>query len=209
MEPKPRVCVVDDDDAVCTVTCRILEASGEFRCSGFTSPVEFLEVLLEEPADCVITDLKMPQVDGAELLARVRTADPLVSVVVITAYADVATAVRLMEMGSYTVLEKPFQPDALIEKVRAATQTTLSLRRAQQQLQDIRDRLASLTEEEHKILECMTAGMPNKTIALNLSLSSRTLDRRRHDILRKMQVDSAPELAKLVERAYHMARAQE
>jgi two-component system response regulator FixJ len=196
-EAPPLVCVVDDDPAVLELTCGVLRTHG-FDVRGYDGAEEFLAQLDEKNVACVVTDLQMPNVDGGELLQRLRARVNVVSVIVVTAHADVRTAVRLMEEGATTLLEKPFQPDELFAAVDRAVRATQSRRIAEERLAEARRNFAELTPDEREVLECMVAGAANKAIAAQLHLSMRTVDRRRRAVLTKMEVDSVSELAALV-----------
>jgi two-component system response regulator FixJ len=193
------ICVVDDDPTVLDLTCRVLEARG-YEVRGYDGAEEFLKQLDLARLACVVTDLRMPNVDGGELLQRLRAQASVVSVIVLTAHADVKTAVRLMEEGATTLLEKPFQPDDLYAAVDRAVRATISRRTAEEKLAEARRNFAELSADEREVLECMVGGMANKTISSQLHLSMRTVDRRRRAVLTKMECDSVSELATLVTR---------
>lgn len=191
------VCVVDDDPTVLDLTCRVLESHG-YEVRGYAGAEEFLKELDEKRLACVVTDLRMPNVDGGELLQRLRARVSVVSVIVLTGHADVRTAVRLMEEGAMTLLEKPFQPDELFVAVDRAVRATQARRATEERLAQARRNFAELTTDEREVLECMVAGLLNKSIASQLQLSMRTVDRRRRAVLTKMEVDSVSELATLI-----------
>lgn len=200
MRPKVKVCVVDDDETACQTTCKLLETAGEFDCSGYTSPERFLgEVESVNPA-CVVMDVRMPKMDGVELQQRLQAMHIRVPIVVLTGFADVPTAVILMKRGAETLIEKPYEAEDLIAKVRAAVAKGLQQSPHDEIVRRARQAMERLTSEEHEILQMMVTGAANKTIVAKLSLSPRTLDRRRSQILEKMGVESVPELANLVGR---------
>lgn len=195
----PLICVVDDDPTVLDLTCNVLAARG-YEVRGYDGAEEFLKQLDLARLACVVTDLRMPNVDGGELLQRLRAQASVVSVIVLTAHADVKTAVRLMEEGATTLLEKPFQPDDLYAAVDRAVRATINRRSAEEKLAEARRNFAELSADEREVLECMVAGLANKTISSQLHLSMRTVDRRRRAVLTKMECDSVSELATLVAR---------
>jgi two-component system response regulator FixJ len=201
MNGRPLISVIDDDPVVCAVTARTLEATGEFVCQQYTSAEEFLREYGPEQVSCVVTDLRMPAVDGAELQRRLKARDHTVSVIVVTAFADVKTAVKLMEEGANTIVPKPFESEDLVAKVRRAVSHTEQVRRLQSQSRDIRERISRLSSEERLVLDGMLQGLPNKTLSSRLAMSPRTLDRRRQNILRLMEVESVAALAVLVGKA--------
>ncbi|MCE9603934.1 MAG: response regulator [Planctomycetia bacterium] len=193
----PLVCVVDDDDSVLDLTCRILKTNG-YAVRGYAGAEDFFQDFDEENLACVVTDLRMPNVDGGELLKRLTAQGSIVSVIVLTGHADVRTAVRLMEEGATTLLEKPYHPNELLAAVDRAVRATLNRREARQRLAEARRNFDELTADEREVLECMVAGLANKSIAAQLHLSMRTIDRRRRAVLTKMEVNSVSELATLI-----------
>jgi two-component system response regulator FixJ len=191
------VCVIDDEPLVRQVTCRILSEGG-FQAVEYASAEEFLAAFDELACGCVVTDLRMPGIDGAELLARLRKSGSIVAVIVLTGHADVRTAVKLMEDGALTLLEKPYEPEALLATVARATSQTAARRAARERVSTIERRLAQLTDDERQIMECMIAELPTKAIAAKLILSTRTVERRMFSVLQKMQVSGIAELAALM-----------
>lgn len=194
------VWVVDDDSSVANLTARLLEASGEFTCRVFTSPRALLSEVEPGSTQCVVSDVKMPDIDGAGLQRQLRKIDPTISVLFLTGHADVPTTVELMEQGAVTLLQKPYEHERLVTAVRKAVRRCELLRNSQKEVLETRSRLERLSPDEREVLECMIAGLSNKAIAHKLALSPRTLDRRRQNILQKMDVDSVVELAALLER---------
>jgi FixJ family two-component response regulator len=191
------VYIVDDDEAVLLSVKAMLSQHG-YQSHGYLSADEFLA---EAPSDfpgCVITDLQMPVVSGVELQQRLLAAKSFLAVVVVTGVADVPTTVTLMEKGAITLLEKPYDHNKLV----LAVERGLTLSREQwlqaRSEQLTRQRLESLTEDEHRVMQCMLTGQPNKAIAHRLGLSMRTVDRRRQAALEKMDVRTAPELGLLL-----------
>lgn len=200
MLPKVTVCIVDDDETACQTTCKLLETAGEFDCRGYTSPERFLEEVEAVHPACVVMDVRMPKLDGVQLQQRLQAAHLRIPIVVLTGYADVPTTVLLMKQGAETLIEKPFEPDDLIAKVRLAVEKGRQLSPQEEVVRRARHAMERLTTEEHEILQMMVTGAANKAIVAKLSLSPRTLDRRRSQILEKMGVESVPELANLVGR---------
>jgi two-component system, LuxR family, response regulator FixJ len=197
MNDADAIYAVDDDEAVLLSVHAMLKQHG-YAARCFSSAAVFLaEAPLDRPG-CVITDVQMPEINGIELQQRLLDANSPLSVVVVTGVADVPMAVSLMESGAITLLEKPYNHHDLLRAVERGL--AASHRRSEHQAIECQahDRLAALTEEERNVLDCMLAGHPNKMIAHRLDMSMRTVDRRRHAVLEKMGVKSAPELALLV-----------
>ncbi|WP_197231169.1 response regulator transcription factor [Novipirellula artificiosorum] len=198
MDEQRVVCIVDDEPAVLDIVKRMIE-SGGYRCRCFASALDLIAVL-DPSIDCVVTDLKMPEMDGAELLEKLRELDRLLPVIVLTGHADVSTAVRLMQQGAVSLVEKPFDAQQMLAAVDQAIHGSIDLQSRRKQANDARIRLESLSDDEREVLREMIAGVPNKEIVAKLQVSSRTLDRRRHHILQTMQTDSVAELATVIAR---------
>lgn len=193
------VYVVDDDPPVRQLACQILKAAGH-EVRDYPSAEAFFGAFDDKVVDCVVTDLRMPQIDGAELLTRLRAMGSGVSVIVLTGHADVRTAVKMMEDGALTLVEKPYAPPELAAAVRRAVERTQSQRTERMSLNEAHKGMARLTEDERRVMDFMVAGLPNKAIAMRLDLSLRTVDRRRSSVLTKMGVGSVSELAAVVTR---------
>jgi len=192
------VYVVDDSDLILDLVRKIFENSGEIEGSYYQSGIELLDQLLPGAVDCVVADLKMPDVDGEELFQRIQQWDPLVAMVIMTGFADVKTAVRLMEQGTFTLLEKPFTSEELVAAVKRAANHTRELRKSKASLAKATAMKQLLTNDEVEVLECIVSGLTNKEIANTLTLSPRTLDRRRQSILRKLNVGTVAEAVALI-----------
>lgn len=194
------VYVVDDDPAVLD-SVEALLSQHAYTVQCFSNGRKFLdEADITSPA-CLISDVQMPIVDGAELLQRLNKLHSPISMIVVTGVADVPTAVALMESGAVTLLEKPYDQSVLLNAVNRALKASHNQWQKQQAEKSVHERLQSLSEEEHSVLKLMLAGEPNKNISSRLQLSMRTVDRRRQIVLTKMRVDSLPELALLLGRA--------
>jgi FixJ family two-component response regulator len=189
--------VVDDDEAVLLSVQAMLKQHG-YLCHCYVSAEEFLRDAPRDCPGCIITDLQMPEVSGVELQQRLIEEQSPLSVVVVTGVADVPTTVALMEKGAVTLLEKPYDHDDLVRAVERGLAASRERWLQKQDEQSLLDRLATLTEDERRVMECMLAGQPNKAVAHRLELSMRTVDRRRQAVLEKMRVRTAPELALLL-----------
>ena len=200
MHEREIVWVVDDEEAVATVAAKVLGGIGEFDCRVFSSPNDFIEALRPGVVACVVSDVRMPHIDGAQLQQKLLEIDDTVSILFLTGHADVPTAVQLMEQGAVTLLQKPYAATDLVNAVRKAVRRCQGLRRQRAELAETQTRLDQLSTDEREVMECMVAGLSNKAIAYKLALSPRTLDRRRSSILQTMGVESVVELAAILER---------
>jgi len=188
------VYVVDDDEIVLLSVKAILTQHG-YGVQSFISAGEFLQsAALDEPG-CVVTDLQMPQMTGVELQQRLVEEHSPLAVVVVTGVADVPTAISLMERGAITLLEKPYDPSALLRAVKRGLETSQANWQQRMAAQEMEQQLGTLTEEEREVLQHLLEGRSNKEVANTLHLSLRTMDRRRRAVLDKMHCESIPELA--------------
>jgi two-component system response regulator FixJ len=197
---KHRVCVVDDDPGVRRVTCSILESTGEFQCQPYASAEELLSNDTLEDISCVITDLKMPNIDGLELQRLLHERDKCLTLVVVSGHADISSAVKLLRQGAANILQKPFDSNELITTVREAVNRTLRIRDQWQRIEAAKANYEKLSEEERDVLKLLVAGVPNKAIPTQLCMSSRTFDRRKQSCMSTMQVASVVDLATLMAR---------
>lgn len=197
MKDAAAIYVVDDDKAVLLSVKAMLSQHG-YQAHGYLSAREFLVDAPQDLPGCLVTDLQMPEINGVELQQRLIADHSLLSVVIVTGVADVPTAVSLMERGAVTLLEKPYNHTDLVSAVERGLKMSHERWLKKRGEQSLLDRLASLTDEEQQVMECMLTGQPNKAIAHRLELSMRTVDRRRQAVLEKMGVCTAPELALLL-----------
>lgn len=188
--------VVDDDEAVRKSMAFLLTMSG-FTVRVHESATGFLLVAPTIRNGCLITDLRMPDMSGVELLRRLKSADLRIPSVVITGHGDVPMAVEAMKAGALDFIEKPFQDELLIEAVKRAAE---QLSESPDGLVDtlaIQSRLKDLTERERQVLSSVVAGLANKTIAYDLNISPRTVEVHRANVMAKMKAKSLPELVRM------------
>jgi FixJ family two-component response regulator len=137
----------------------------------------------------------MRPIDGFGLQQQLNEKGSSLSLVMLTGYADVQAAVKLMANGAFTVIEKPVDLEDLLVVVRQAIDKSQKLSSDRDAILSARRRLEKLTPEELAVLDCAAEGKPNKVISEELSLSNRTVDRRRHSALQKIAADSVSEFA--------------
>ena len=186
MTAAPFVYVVDDDPAIRRSLERLLDAVG-FRVTSYATPTSFLGVAADLAVGCVLLDLRMPEMDGFEVQARLLQLNPDLPVIVITAQGDVQTAVKAMKAGAVDFLEKPYGDDALIAALESALETGASKGRA-----DVIAAAAvlidTLSPREREVLEALVAGQPNKVIAFALGISVRTVEVHRSRMMDRLGV---------------------
>jgi FixJ family two-component response regulator len=167
-------------------------------CKTFSSAESFLESYDPRSAGCVLIDLRLGGMSGLELQEQLVARGSTLPVIIISAYADVRTTVHLMRNGAVTVLEKPYQADELAETIRLALETNQRSRRATAERRRVEQRIAGLDPRERRTMELIVAGQPGSVIADDLGVSRRTVDRLRAAVHRKLGLDTAVELARIV-----------
>jgi two-component system, LuxR family, response regulator FixJ len=190
------VYVIDDDEAVRESVSLLLEAHA-LAVQSFASGQEFLSAASLLPPGCVVTDLRMPQMDGLELLQRLRECNPRLAVVVMTAHGEVSLAVRALKAGAIDFIEKPFPGEALLDAVRSALQAVEQAQRREMDVAEINHRLTSLTSREREVMGQLVDGNQNKMIAHNLGMSPRTVEVHRARIMEKMHARSLSALVRM------------
>jgi two-component system response regulator FixJ len=189
--------IVDDEEAVRSSLAFLLTSSG-FAARTHASATAFLEVAKSIHNGCLITDLRMPDIDGVELLRRLKQADALLPAIVITGHGDVQMAVEAMKNGALDFIEKPFSDEVLLESIRRVVELAAKRIHSDAAIEATRQRLASLSEREAQVLKGVVAGQPNKTIAFELGISPRTVEVYRSGLMAKMQARSLPDLVRMV-----------
>ena len=192
-----RIYVVDDDPASRESLYLFLRSQGR-DAERFESANDFLDAVdIDQPA-CLITDLKMPGTCGLELQEELARRGSDMPVIVVSGYADVTSAVRAMKNGAITLLEKPYSEEDLANAVSEAVRRVATSYDRDRRRKRIEVQLETLTDGEREIMDLLLQGSSNKTIASKLDYGLRTVERRRHILLEKMNVSSLPELARLV-----------
>ena len=194
MQPDAVVHVVDDDEAV-RQSLAFLLRTAQIEVKTYDSAVAFLR---NPPASgCVITDVRMPEVSGIDLLRRLREQQNAMHVIVITGHGDVPLAVEAMKLGAADFFEKPFDDDALLAAVRSALSQEGGTAKRNAELSEIKEKLAALSMREHQVLEGLIKGHANKTIAYDLGISPRTVEIYRANVMTKMNAGSLSELVRM------------
>lgn len=188
--------IIDDDEDVCRSTSFLLGTAG-LAVRVHESAVQFLEHLADLQPGCIVTDVRMPGMDGLELQQRLKELRVDMPVIVMTGHADVPLAVRAMKAGAVDFIEKPFDDDLLLSSVRIALKVQERAGQSNTEITYIQAKLEALSARERQVLEGLLAGHPNKTIAYNLSLSPRTVEVHRANIMTKMEAKSLSELVRM------------
>ncbi|GGK51292.1 response regulator FixJ [Salinarimonas ramus] len=188
--------VIDDDPGVRDSLCFLLASEG-LAVRAYDSADAFLQKTTSTPSGCVVSDIRMPGIDGIALLRRIKTNGWCVPVVIMTGHADVPLAVEAMKQGAVDFVEKPFDDERLLSTVRGALERSVSAARQEAETGEIRTRLGTLSERERQVLEGLIAGKANKVIAYDLEISHRTVEIYRANLMTKMKAGSLSELVRM------------
>ncbi|MGY2906702.1 response regulator FixJ [Bradyrhizobium sp. URHC0002] len=200
MSQSNRVFVIDDDPAMRDSLDFLLGSAG-FSVRLFESAQVFLNELAKLEPGCVVTDVRMPGIDGMELLRRLSSGPRKLPVIVMTGHGDVPLAVEAMKLGAIDFLEKPFEDDRLIGMIESALAERESGSKSEALSADMAARVASLTQRERQVMQGLVAGHSNKTIGREYDISPRTVEVYRANVMTKMQAGNLSELVRFAIRA--------
>ena len=188
--------VVDDDAAVRDSIAFLLDTSG-LASRTYESATALLARADSLEPGCIVTDVRMPDVSGLDMVRRLKTAGVALPVIVITGHADVPLAIEAMHAGVADFIEKPFDDEVLLGAVRAALAKGAEVRDQAAQIRDVLDRMEALSARERQVLDGLVAGHANKVIAFDLDISPRTVEVYRANVMTKMQARSLSELVRM------------
>lgn len=198
MQLEPEVHVVDDDAAVLRSASFLLGAH-QIKARTHASAASFLEAYSAGISGCVLSDMRMPEMDGIELLRKLRGDGSRLPFIVMTGHADVPLAVEAMKAGATDFVEKPYAGETLLGMVRSALDRWQVVATDGTRVAEARRQLGVLSPREREVLNAVAAGKASKAIAFELGLSVRTVEVHRANILAKLKVDNAAlAVAKLV-----------
>ncbi len=188
--------IVDDEEPVRKSLAFLLTTMG-FTVRVHESATNFLAAAQVPAKACLVTDLRMPDMSGVELLERLNDMAAMIPAIVITGHGDVPMAVAAMKAGAVDFIEKPFADEVLVEAIKRAASRLEDAAHPVEDVAVLRLRLEQLTDRERQVLRAVVAGLPNKTIGYDLSISPRTVEVHRANIMSKMQARSLPELVRM------------
>ena len=200
MPSKGKVYVIDDDEAMRDSLNFLLDAVG-FGVTLFDNAQAFLDALPGLAFGCVVSDIRMPGLDGIELLKRMKARHSPFPILIMTGHGDVPLAVEAMKLGAVDFLEKPFEDDRLTTMIESAIRQAEPDAKSEAIAKDVSARVASLSPRERQVMEGLIAGLSNKLIARDYDISPRTIEVYRANVMTKMQAGSLSELVRLAMRA--------
>ena len=190
------VFIVEDDDAARESLEALLETAG-YRTAAFPSGTAFLDSLESISGVCVVLDIKMPGMDGLEVQRRLNDLGALLPVILVTGHGDVAMAVQAMKAGALDFIEKPIRRDRLLESVARVIDWGRNVRHDEEKKSKIAARIDRLTAREREVLGQLVNGRPNKVAARHLSISHRTVEVYRKNVMTKMGAQSLSHLVRM------------
>lgn len=192
---RPIVYVIDDEPHFRKSMVLMLSATG-FDVIDHPSCESFLEslVIQSDSLRCAIVDMNMDGLSGLGLLPKLNERGVNLPVIIITAFANVASAVQAMRAGAVDFLEKPFHRQALLESVRRGLDLAAGKRTQHSQANAIRDRLHALSNREKEVIELLLAAKTTKEIAGNLDISAKTVAKHRAHAFEKLGIGNVVEL---------------
>lgn len=189
--------IVDDDASIRDSLELLLRAWGFGNIAAYGSARDFLAQADPLPGECLLLDVRMPEMDGLALQEELNRRGLRLPVIIMTGHADVPIAVRAMKAGASDFIEKPFSDELLLDCVRRARQHAAEARRESETAEELRRRMQSLTPRERDVLTGMVAGRPNKLIAHHLGISPRTVEIHRARVMEKTQARSLSALVRM------------
>lgn len=196
MENEPVVHIIDDDTPVREALAFLLDCHG-FPTRTYESAVQFLALAKKMEPGCIITDVRMPEMSGIELLERLVAQGIGEPVIIMTGHADVPMAIQAMRAGVFDFIEKPFEDASILDTVRAA----MARRQNRGEMENERDRiathLATLSGREREVMNGLVDGKANKVIAYDLGISARTVEVYRANVMTKMSARTLSELVRM------------
>jgi len=194
--PDAVVYVIDDDDSA-RESLEFLLRTANFAVTTYDSGTAFLRSLPQIDFGCIITDVRMPDLSGIDLLRRLKELNAKMPVIVITGHGDVPIAVEAMKLGAADFFEKPFDGDKMVAAVQSVFTVSRQESDREAEIKELNDRLATLTPRETEVLKGLVAGNPNKIIAYELGISPRTVEIYRANVMTKTKSGSLSELVRM------------
>jgi two-component system response regulator FixJ len=188
--------VIDDDEAVRHALAFLLATSG-IAVQVHESGTAFLETVERLQGGCIVTDIRMPGIDGLILQRRLAELDVKLPVIVMTGHGDVPLAVEAMKAGAVDFIEKPFDDATLLAAIRSALSRYEEQDRRSSEANRVVAKADALSVRERQVLDGLIAGHPNKTIAYDLDISPRTVEIHRANVMTKMGAGSLSDLVRM------------
>jgi FixJ family two-component response regulator len=196
MNSEQFVNIVDDDEGIREGLCLLLETVGQ-PCKLYSDAHSFLDEHNPKDAGCLILDIRMPHMTGLELQQKLSDQGSTLPIIFITGHGDIPMAVEAMRLGALDFIRKPFREQDLLDRVNEALEIDAGKRQSDRDRQTITDKLDSLSGREQQVFLRVAAGEMNKAIAQDLSISERTVEVHRSQVMKKLQVRTLAHLVRI------------
>ena len=197
MPPAKSIVFVVDDDISIRESLELLILEAGWHPELFASAQAFIDYPIVSVPHCLVLDISLPGLNGLELQKRVLTVRPELPIIFITGHGDVPKTVQAMKAGAVEFLTKPFPDTVLLDAIRHALERSRSFLGKAAEIQDLRDRYASLTQREQQVMKLVVDGLLNKQVGGELGISEITVKAHRGKVMQKMKADSLPDLVKM------------
>lgn len=186
-----------DDDASIRRSVGFMLKTSSYRVQTYESGLELLKRSTDLSQGCVLLDIRMPGMDGLEVQQALREKGVALPVIIMTGHGDIGLAVKAMKAGAVDFIEKPFEKVTLLSSLEEGFQRLSRKEVTQDRKKDAEVRLQALTPRERDVLDGLTQGLPNKTIAYDLGISPRTVEIHRANLMTKLEVRSLSEALRI------------
>jgi len=193
---EPTTYIIDDDRMARESLKWLIESAG-LPVQVFDHGLEFLEQVNTSMPGCVLLDVRMPDINGMELLTKLKQHDIILPVIIVTGHADVAMAVRAMKAGAFDFIEKPYNDALMLERVQSAFTQDQNNRLKQQRVSTIKTCANQLTSREQEVMRYVLGSMQNKIIAVKLGISIKTVELHRANLMAKMRAKTSTDLMRM------------
>lgn len=195
--PDPTIFIVDDDPAVCDSLVRLL-SEVNLQSRVFASAAEFLSNFSFDELGCLLLDVRMPGMSGMELQRELIKRQASLPIIFITGHGDVPLAVEAMKSGAFDFIEKPVRAQALLERINECLQKHRESRQRIARQDQVISLFKLLTQKEREVVHLVAKGLTNRAIAAKFNVSSQAIDSHRARAMKKLKVESVPELVQLL-----------
>jgi FixJ family two-component response regulator len=197
MAPSSPIVFVVDDDVSVRESLELLIQNEGWQAKTFASAQEFLDCPRAGVSSCLVLDLSLPGLNGLELQKRIAAQRTDMPIIFITGHGDVPKTVQAMKGGAVEFLTKPFNDEVLLNAIRQALERSRVALAQEAEMQELRDRYASLTPRERQVMALVVSGLLNKQVGGELGISEITVKAHRGQVMQKMKADSVADLVKM------------